>query len=195
MSGGSSVDQHRPVMLVATDLLRSPPTRIAKLGPVVFPRSITIKTAAGVVGGGIAGMFPAFVVLGLSLSAVIWGVMLGGAAGAVLVNWSPLRGESFARWVGLNVSVLRSDTVEVGGHRTRLFVGTARVRRAAAGRVRVMRGAVSVPAGSVDSRGVPIPMVSPVFDSSSVPAGSGLSAQQPSAADSRRAMGQRPLPQ
>lgn len=188
-------EQHRPVMLVATDLLRSPPTRIAKLGPVVFPRSVSIKTAAGVVCGAVVGLFPALVVLGPTLSAVIWGVMLGGAAGGVLVNWSPLRGESFARWIGLNVSVLRSDTLEVGGYRTRLFVGTARARRSAAGRVRVMRGAVSVPAGSVDSRGVPIPMVSPVFDSSSFSAGSDHPAQQPSAVNSRRAMGQRQLPQ
>ena len=193
MSNGSG--QNRPVMLVATDLLRSPPTRIAKLGPVVFPRSITVKTAAGVVAGGFFGVFPAMVVVGPSLSAVIWGVMLGGAAGSVLVNWSPLRGESFARWIGLNVSVLRADTVVVAGNRARLFIGTARARRSAAGRVRVMRGAVSVPAGAVDSRGVHILRVSPVFDSRPGRPDPAGPPQQPSATDSRRAMGQRPLPQ
>lgn len=150
-----------PVMLAVTDLLRPPPTRVAKIGPMVLPRSITMKSAVAGLVGAIVGLIPAFVILGVGANAVIWGGMLGATAGAVVVNWSPLRGESFSRWIGLNVAAYRSDKVEVNGREVNLYIGVARIHRSAAGRVRLEPGAVSVPAGSVDDRGVPVAVKSP----------------------------------
>ena len=154
-----SDDQLRgPVMLAATTMLRPPPTRIAKLGDnFVLPRSIPLKSLIGGLVGFVIGLvvyFLFFVVfLGFSLEIML--IVIGGftAAGASLVNWSPLKGENWTTWASLRVGTASRGRVKIDGQDVRAYIGIAPLPYSAAGRVEVMSGAEEIMPGSVDERG------------------------------------------
>lgn len=147
-----------PVMIAATDIMRPPPTRIGKIGGnITLPRTVPLKAAVAALVGALVGLFFAFPIAGIGLNALIWGGIVGGAAGVVAVTWSPLRGESLLRWLGLNVRAAAASKVRIDGKPVRLYIGVAPLARSAVGPARLVPGAVNVPAGEVDDRGVPIP--------------------------------------
>lgn len=154
----SSQEVRGPVMLAATTMLRPPPARIAKLGDnFVLPRSIPLKSAAG----GAAGLFIGIVIYFLFV-VTIFGFMfetlflvIGAftAAGATIVNWSPLRGENWTTWATLKVGMASRGRVIIDGQEVRAYIGVAPLPYSAAGRVVVRPGAEEVLPGSVDERG------------------------------------------
>lgn len=149
-------------MLVMTSALKPPPLRIAKIGEnVVLPRSIPALQAAAALGGALVGLLLAALFVapffGLTFVSVALFMVAFGSGGVVLVSWSPMRGESFAKWIGLNVNGLRLNKVEIDGLAARAYIGIAPLHCSALGELRVARGAVDVVAGSVDERGVLIP--------------------------------------
>lgn len=149
-----------PVMLSVTNILRPPPARIGQISEkIVLPRTIELRKLIASSVGVLAGMFLWFMPIGLFFDYAITPLLvlmgLGGFAGYLFVTFSPLRGESFSTWVGLSAGATRPGKVRIEGERVRAYLGVAPLGFIAAGPVRIRSGAVSVPAGSVDERGVP----------------------------------------
>lgn len=143
-----------PVMLCATQLLsKPPPTRIGRVSNnITLPRTVQLSTAVAALVGGLVGGFLSL--LFATIEAFVIMVFLGGAAGVGMVSWSPMRGESTLTWLRLTVDAQRRG-VDYQGRRVRLYVGICPVLEPARGQVQILRGAVPVPPGSVDERGVP----------------------------------------
>jgi|LauGreDrversion4_1035100.scaffolds.fasta_scaffold02309_9 hypothetical protein len=151
-----------PVMLSMTSALKPPPARIAKLGNnVVLPRSIPLlQAAAGIVGALVGLIFTTIFIIpffGATLTTFGLGAGVFGGIGVLVVSWSPLRGESFAKWIGLSLEQIRLDRVEIDGIRAKAYIGVAPLHCSALGKVRIGAGAAEVVLGSVDDRGVIIP--------------------------------------
>jgi hypothetical protein len=148
-------------MLAVTNILRPPPARIGQISEkIVLPRTIELRKLIAVSVGVFAGMVLWFMPVGLFFSYGIMSLLvtmvLGGLAGYLAVAWSPLRGESFGMWVSLSASTTRPGKVRLEGERVRAYLGVAPLSFLAQGSVHLRSGAVQVPAGSVDERGVPV---------------------------------------
>lgn len=145
-----------PVMLVATNMMRPPPTRIGKIGKdFVLPRTIPVLSLIGGVIGSIFGLM-----IGLlfgSFQGILMGILFGAALGVGAVTLSPIKGESLGKWLGLSAASMRAAKVEIDGEAAKVFIGIAPLAYTAAGRVQMMGGAVNVVEGTVDERGVIIP--------------------------------------
>ncbi len=143
-------------MLAATNMLKPPPAVIGSLNKeITLPRTVRLTTLIAVVIGAAAGFLIAFFVLGPGLNALMYGPVLGGAAGWATVNLSPLQGESLATWLGLQINGTRTRRLYVDGRQVRLYIGIAPLRRTAAGTVRMLPGGVQVDAVRWDPRGYP----------------------------------------
>lgn len=149
-----------PVMLSVTNILRPPPARIGRISDrFVLPRTIELRVLIAVGVGAFAGMVTWFFPFGLlfdySLTSLL-GLMMGGLGlGYLAVTWSPLKGESLGTWIGLSAGASRPGRVRFEGQKVYAYLGVAPLPYLAAGKVRIRPGAVTVPAGSVDERGVP----------------------------------------
>ncbi|TDC44461.1 hypothetical protein E1281_33920 [Actinomadura sp. KC345] len=152
-------EDHRvtgPAMLAATNMLKPPPAVIGSVNKeMTLPRTIKLTTLIAVLIGAALGFLIAFIVVGPGLNALMYGPTLGGAAGWATVNFSPLQGESLAKWMGLQFNENRSRKLLVDDRQVRLYIGIAPLRRTAAGTVRMLPGGVSVDAIRWDSRGYP----------------------------------------
>jgi hypothetical protein len=144
-----------PKMLVATEALRAPKLRIGKItNNVVLPRTVP---AAALISGLVSSLV--FMVLfctfaGWSTQTVMYSMTFGGAFGVFVVSYSPMRGESLAKWLGLKVRSRRGRARLVRGRPVRLAVGICYVEPKFEGMVRARTGAIPVRAGSFDERGV-----------------------------------------
>lgn len=146
-----------PAMLAATNMLKPPPAVIGSLNKeVTLPRTVRLTTIVAVGLGAIIGFLTAFAVFGPGLRPLIYGPIVGGALGWGAVNFSPLKGESLAKWLGLQVDVTRKRRLTLDGRPVRLYVGIAPLHRTAAGTVRMLPGGVPMEAVRRDERGVPI---------------------------------------
>lgn len=144
-------------MLAATNLLKPPPAVIGSLNrEVTLPRAVRLTTIAAVLAGMIAGFLLTVLIFGPGLKALIYGPAVGGAAGWMAVNFSPLRGEPLIKWIELRLRGTRKRRLVVDGRSVRLYVGIAPLHRTAAGTVRMLPGGVTVDAVRWDSRGFPI---------------------------------------
>lgn len=142
-------------MLVATEALRPPKLRIGKIGQnFTLPR--TVAASALIAGGVLAivsiGIFCSLV--GYSVQSVMYAGVVGAALGVFLVSYSPMKGESLARWLGLKVKTRGKRPRTVRGEHVRLAVGICYIDPPVAGPVQVKPGAIPVRAGSFDDRGV-----------------------------------------
>jgi hypothetical protein len=156
MSDESDDRVRGPVMLAATNMLKPPPPVIGSLNKeITLPRTIKLTTLAGLLAGAVFGFVCALAVVGPSLGALMWGPTIGGALGWGVTNFSPLEGESLAKWLGLQALGSRKRKLELDGRQVRLYVGIAPLRRTAAGAVRMLPGGVPVDAVRWDQRGVP----------------------------------------
>jgi hypothetical protein len=151
-----------PVMICVTNILRPPPARVGKITEsLVLPRTVELrKLIAGGVGFFVGLVFWMMVVgffTGHSFVSMLVTAGLFSFLAVFLLSWSPLRGESFTTWLGLSSNTLAADRVRIDGLRVRAYIGVAPLHATAAGRTRMLPGAVDVPLGSVDERGVPYP--------------------------------------
>ncbi|MES9607287.1 hypothetical protein ACFFWA_12730 [Actinomadura verrucosospora] len=146
-----------PAMLAATNMLKPPPAVIGSVNKdITLPRTVRLTTLIAVLIGAAAGFLFAFLVFGPGLNALMYGPVLGGAAGWATVNLSPLRGESLATWLGLQINGTRNRRLVVDDRPVRLYIGIAPLRRTAAGTVRMLPGGVPVDAVRWDPRGYPL---------------------------------------
>jgi hypothetical protein len=152
-----------PVMLAMTTALRPPPARISRIGDnVTLPVALQLNQ---LIAGGIGGFVGLLAVImfwvpffGFSIPSGGIGLIGGVFAGILFVTWSPIKGESFSKWLGLSIGTFRGNKVVIDGEPARAYIGIAKLESSAAGVIRVYPGAVEVPAGSVDERGVIIPL-------------------------------------
>ncbi|MCO6009158.1 hypothetical protein NE236_29730 [Actinoallomurus purpureus] len=156
MSDEAEDDMRGPVMLAATNMLKPPPAVIGSLNKeITLPRTIKLTTLLSVGIGAVMGFLIALFTVGVGINALIYGPTLGGALGWGAVSFSPLRGESLAKWLGLQANSARQRKLAVDGRPVRLYVGIAPLRRTAAGTVRMLPGGVPVDGVSWDERGFP----------------------------------------
>lgn len=145
-----------PTMVVATPVMKRGPVRIAKISnDITLPRPVRLSVLLAGGAGAIIGL-----VLGLLLggiSGAIYGIMFFGAAGAFVVTWSPLQGESFAKWIELTLTTRRRAHFAIEGQAVRVAVGVCPVPEPVlGGDVHIRAGAVKVPVTQYDERGVRI---------------------------------------
>lgn len=146
-----------PAMLAATNMLKPPPAVLGSINKeVTLPRTVRLTTLVAVGLGAVLGFLVAFAVFGAGLRALLYGPAAGGAVGWMAVNLSPLRGESLAKWLGLQLSGTRKRRLSLDGRPVRLYIGIAPLHRTAAGTVRMLPGGVAADAVRWDERGVPI---------------------------------------
>jgi hypothetical protein len=142
-------------MLVATEALRPPKLRVGKIGQnFTLPR--TVPAAALVVGSLLAlvfvGLFGALV--GYSVQSVMYSAVVGASLGVLLVSYSPMQGESLARWMGLKIKSRGKRPRLVNGQSVRLAIGICYIETPVSGYVQVAPGAIPIRPGSFDDRGV-----------------------------------------
>jgi hypothetical protein len=139
-------------MLCATPVLKPGPLRIGRIGNhVTLPRTVPVANLFAAAAGAVAAL-AVVLLLTSSLMSVVLGAAAGAAFGWVAVSYSPLRGESLTRWLGLQVTS-RMNRIEVDGRPARAYVGICPLPEVARGMVRILPGAVDVIEGSVDERG------------------------------------------
>lgn len=149
-----SQEPNGPVMLAATAVLKPGPARISRIGPgIQLPRTVPIKTLIVVVVGMALGVITALAIFGGQLRSVMIAGVIGGAIGWFLVNYSPLKGESLTRWIGLEASALRDRRLTIDGERAQAYVGICPLSQLARGKTVIARGHADVAPGSVDERG------------------------------------------
>jgi hypothetical protein len=149
-----------PVMLSVTNILRPPPARIGRISDrFILPRTIELRVLIAVGVGAFAGLvawfFPVGLLFDYSLTSLASLLLIGLGLGYITVTWSPLKGESLGTWIGLSAGASRPGKVRFEGQKVYAYLGVSPLGYLAAGKVRIRPGAVTVPAGSVDERGVP----------------------------------------
>lgn len=129
-----------PLLAFTTKYLRRGPRRMAlRTKHISLPGTYQLSRVLGAAAGGVLGLvlsFPLATLTGMWLFAVI-GATLGGGAGVFATTWSPLRGESLARWA-MVTTAKRSGMVKIGGRWVRAYVGVAPLRRSPLGPTQVV---------------------------------------------------------
>ena len=149
-----------PLMFCATKVLSPGPTRISRVtNHITLPRTVAVPVLIASTIGAFLG-FITMLIVTRSLTSLMMASVLGGAAGWVAASWSPLKGESFAKWLGLKVRAT-GGRMTVDGELVRVHIGVAPAHRIAAGRTRVLPGAVTVRDGTVDADGRLVDSIEP----------------------------------
>lgn len=148
-------DQHDgPLMLVATEALRPPKLRIGRLGNnITLPRTVPAVALFAGASGALLGVALFTVIVGWTVASVAYSATIGGVIGVALVTYSPLRGESLLRWLGLKIRSSRKRTRYMAGSPVRLAVGICYIPTPNQGALRLRAGAVQVRPGLFDERG------------------------------------------
>lgn len=155
-------ERRGPPMLILTDALKAPKIRIGHIGgKFTLPRTVPMATLLAGAGGAAVGLLFGFGILG-GTGPSVYSAVVCGAIGVFFVTWSPLKGESLIKWLGLRVKSKRQN-LSVDGEPVQLAVGIAVVNEVILGRVRILAGAVSIPASQYDERGVHL-HVDEIFD-------------------------------
>jgi hypothetical protein len=144
-----------PVMLVATEALKPPKLRVGKIGEnFTLPRTVPAAAlvSASFFGLVFIGIFGGFV--GYTVQTVMYSAVVGGGFGVFLVSYSPMRGESLARWLGLKLKNRGKRPRTIKGESVRLAVGICYIEPPTTGPVLVSPGAITIRPGSFDERGV-----------------------------------------
>lgn len=141
-----------PTMLVATSMLKAPPP-VQSLK--IIPRTLPWPSLIIIVLSALLGFTAMVAVVGTGMESLIYGCIIGGAAGWAVPQLSPLKGESVSKSLRLQTATMTAERVRLDGRRVRLYVGTQPLRRVALGHVRLVPAGVSVQADSYDERGYP----------------------------------------
>lgn len=141
-------------MLIATSVLKPRQTRIALPGPLnVTGRTVLVRSLLFASIGATTTALFALVVLKAKFFQLLMPGALGGTAGYVLANYSPLKGETFGKWLALKLANLRTPT-KLRGAKADLYIGIAPVPLDQVGPFEIFPGAITISAGEVDERGV-----------------------------------------
>lgn len=143
-------------MLVATEALRPPKLRIGRLGNnFTLPRTVPVLQ---LIVGGLSSLISIGLFTALTGRATIQVVMysgvLGAVAGVAAVSYSPLRGESLAKWLGLKYRSRKGRTRLIDGKPVRLAVGICYIEPPVKGSIMIRPGAIQIRPGLFDDRGV-----------------------------------------
>lgn len=144
-----------PVMLCVTKVMDPGGLRIARLwGNVTLPRTVPVKS---LIAGGSGALFGLFIgaLLGGGVPGLTYGGVFGAGSGIALVSWSPLKNETFWRWLTLHYETRRRQ-ITVDGRPVIVAVGICRISTPARGSVRIAPGAINVPPSQRDERGAVI---------------------------------------
>ncbi len=144
------------MMLAATKILKPGPARIAKIMPgVTLPRTVPLPTLFITAGFSLVGLVVTVLVpFTRTITSITLGTVMFGAIGVLVATYSPYKGESMVRWFGLSYSA-RRDRVRLNGQMARVYIGICPVHRVAGGKTVIRAGAIDVPEGAVDDRGLP----------------------------------------
>lgn len=143
-----------PPMICATRVLKPGGARIGRIaGGFTLPRTLPVVTFVLTGIGAVFGFVLALLAGGWNPLPLGIGAALGGGGGYALATFSPLRGESMAKWILLTLSGTRTKR-RIDGKPVTLSVGVAVAGRVPVGRVRIRQSAVRVRPGTVDDRGV-----------------------------------------
>ena len=142
-------------MIAATSILKPPPTRVARVGSFfTLPRPVRLISAVAFLVGAVVGLAVSAPIAG-GLRGMLMGMSFGAAGGVFVVTYQPMRGESLAMWMWVNVQAFRSRGAQYHGEPVRMYVGLCPVSHAARGKMRIRSGAVNVRPDGFDHRGVP----------------------------------------
>lgn len=140
-------------MVCATSVMKPGGTRVGHIvGNWSLPRTVALSTLVGV-GVGVVVAMAGSLVAGGDFQTTLFAMAFGGAGGWLVVNYSPLEGETLWTWAMLK---FRTQTRArfVNGRRVTLAVGTAVVEGPSSGTVLLLRSALRVTASQYDERGV-----------------------------------------
>lgn len=141
-------------MVCATSAIDTGPARVGHVaGKITLPRTVELPTAIATVAGAFVGLIVAATIPGGSIQKWVFSILFFAAVGYFLMNFSPMRGESLAKWLGLQVSTLRRSRM-VNGKPVIIAIGSKVASREVLGEFRLVRSAVHVPVGAYDERGV-----------------------------------------
>jgi len=145
-------------MICATSVMKPGPTRIGRIGGnITLPRTVPVINLAAAIVGALAGLALA-VSIGDGGNSTLIALGLGAFAGWMAVTYSPLKNESLAKWIELQIKS-QTRARYVNGERVILAVGVAVTDGPSSGRVVVRRSAARVAPGQFDDRGAPVPTV------------------------------------
>ena len=154
--GASQPQASGPLMVVATSVMKKPPVRVGQIVEgFALPRPVRLSVLVAAGTGALIGFVLGLVIGGIR--SAVYGAAILAALGFLLVTYSPLAGESFAKWIRLTFfgRGKRSAHVTFGGERVRVAVGICPVPRPSRGeRVRLWPGSLRVPPSQYDRRGV-----------------------------------------
>jgi len=146
-------------MIAATAVLKPPPARIGRISKdITLPRTVEIRQLVAALIGMFIGLFlwvfPIGLLFSYSLMSLVYTAIAFAAAAVFLTTWSPIKGESFATWLGLSAVSTRGDKVVINGEKVKAYICTAPLHFSAAGFTHIKTSCVPVPYDSVDERGV-----------------------------------------
>ena len=141
-----------PLMMAATAVMKQGPSRIGSISKdIKLPRTILFKTFISVIIWGVFGMMIGAIFR--SFTSVLYGGVIFGLIAYFATTFSPLKGESLSKYLGLTLKAQRERKF-VNGKLVRTYVGLTPITRPAAGKTLLMPGAVNVSKVNYDERGV-----------------------------------------
>lgn len=141
-----------PIMLCATSVLKQGPARIGSITKEIkLPRTILLKTLVSMIIYGFLGLFVGILIGGIK--AIMYSTIIGIAGAYIATTYSPLKGESLSRFLGLSLKASRERTMYEGKF-VKLYVGVTPIYRKAAGNVILWKKALDVAPLNYDERGV-----------------------------------------
>lgn len=139
-------------MVCATSVLKPGRARISRISNgITLPRTVEVVSLVAALIGGIL-LLSLTLIFSRSFNSILFGFLTGATLGWLSTTWSPLRGESLAKWLGLKFKG-NSNRVYFKGVRTNAFIGIAPLTRVAKGSTMFRPGAVDVFPGTVDEEG------------------------------------------
>lgn len=143
-----------PLMMAATAVMKQGPSRIGSISKdIKLPRTILFKTFISVIIWGVLGMMIGAIFR--SFTSVLYGGIIFGIIAYFATTFSPLKGESLSKFLGLTLKAQRQRKF-VNGKLVRTYVGLTPITRPAAGRTLLLPGAVNVSKLNFDERGVAV---------------------------------------
>lgn len=140
-------------MFCATPVIKPGRARIGRITKTVtLPRTVEVVTLAAAAVGGFTALL-LMLIFTRSWQSLAVAFAAGSALGWISTTYSPLEGESMAKWLGLKVATRNSNRIKLGTKTAVVHVGIAPVNRVAEGNALLALGATDVPAGSVDGEG------------------------------------------
>lgn len=143
-----------PLMMAATAVMKQGPSRIGSISKdIKLPRTILFKTFISVIIWGVLGMMIGAIFR--SFTSVLYGGIIFGIIAYFATTFSPLKGESLSKFLGLTLKAQRQRKF-VNGKLVRTYVGLTPITRPAAGKTLLLPGAVNVSKLNFDERGVAV---------------------------------------